>query len=105
MLRLDTEDIVAELIKSIRHSGDTEGFYSKFRSYNALLIDNIWVLRGRPKTAEEIFNLLKALADMGNLVVIAWDIAPETLLRGTRTTEELRESSTTFKTKPYNPSQ
>jgi len=103
VLRLDAEDMVAEMIKSIRNSGDTEGFYYKFHSYDALLIDNIWVLRGRPRTAQEIFNLLKTLIDKGNLVVIASDISPETLLQGRKTVNELHEHSITFKMKPFNP--
>jgi len=104
VFRLDVEDMVAELIRSIRNSGDTEEFYYKFHSYDVILVDNIWVLRGRPKTGQEIFDLLKALIDKGKLVVIASDIPPETLLQDLRTIKELRERSITFKMKSYNPS-
>lgn len=105
MFRLDAEDLVIELVKSIRNSGDTKGFYYKFHDYDALLVDNIWVLKGKPRTVEEIFNLFKTLIDKGKLLIIAWDIAPETLLQDTKTIKELRERSITFKMKPYNPFQ
>jgi chromosomal replication initiation ATPase DnaA len=91
--RLDAEDLVIELVKSIRKSGD---------DYDALLVDNIWVLQGKPMTVEEIFILFKTLINKGKLLVIAWDIAPETLLQGTKMVKELHERSMTFKMKPYN---
>jgi chromosomal replication initiation ATPase DnaA len=100
VIRLDAEDIVAELIKSIRNSGDAEEFYYRFHGCDALLIDNIWVLGGNPRTTEEIFGLFKTLIDKGKFLVIAWDIAPETLLQGTRTIKELHKRSVTFKTEP-----
>lgn len=103
VFRLDAEDLVFELVKSIRNSGDTKGFYYKFHDYDALLIDNIWVLQGKPRTVEEIFNLFKTFIDKGKLLVIAWDIAPETLLQGAKTIKELSERSITFKMKRYNP--
>ncbi len=101
--RLNVEDMIAELIRSIRNSGHTEEFYYKFDSYDAILVDNIWLLSGRPRTGQEIFNLLKTLIDKGKLVVIASDIPPETILQDSRTIKELRERSITFKMKPYNP--
>lgn len=103
VFRSDAEDLVIELVKSIRNSGDTKEFYHKFRDYDALLVDNIWVLKGKPRTVEEVFYLFKTLIDKGKLLVIAWDIAPETLLQGTKTIKELHERSITFKMKPYNP--
>lgn len=103
VVRLDAEDMVIELVKGIRNSGDTKGFYHKFHDYDAFLVDNIWVLQGKHRTIEEIFLLFKTLIDKGKLLVIAWDILPETLLQGTKTAKELRECSIIFKMKPYNP--
>jgi chromosomal replication initiation ATPase DnaA len=60
-------------------------------------------LQGKHRTIEEIFLLFKTLIDKGKLLVIAWDILPETLLQGTKTAKELRECSIIFKMKPYNP--
>ncbi|MBS3920521.1 MAG: hypothetical protein KG012_16740, partial [Deltaproteobacteria bacterium] len=102
VIRLDAEDLVAELVKSIRISGGPERFYDKLHDYDALLVDNIWVLRGKPRTIEEIFILFKTLVDKGKLLVIAWDIEPETLLQESKTIKELHERSITFKMKPYN---
>ena len=102
MFRLDAEDLAIELAKSIRNRGDTKRFYYKFHDYDALLVDNIWVLQGKPMTVEEIFILFKTLINKGKLLVIAWDIAPETLLQGTKMVKELHERSMTFKMKPYN---
>ena len=104
VFRLDAEDIVEELIRSIRKSGDAEGFYYKLHGCDALLIDNIWVLRGRPRTEQEIFNLFKTLIDKGKLVVIASDISPEMLMQRRKTDTELYKHSITFKMKLFNPS-
>ncbi len=104
VFRSDVEDMIAELIRSIRNTGGTEEFYHKFHNYDAILVDNIWVLRGRPRTGQETFNLLKVLIDKGKLVVIASDIPPETILQDSRTIKELRERSIIFKMKPFNPS-
>ena len=102
VFRLDAEDLVIELVRSIRNSGGTMAFYYKFHDYDALLVDNIWVLQGKPRTAKEIFNLFKTLINKDKLLVIAWDIVPEMLLQGTKTInelQELQERSITFKMK------
>jgi len=104
VLRSDAEDMVAKLIKSIRDSGNTEGFYDEFRDYDALLVDNIWVLQGKPRTVREIFRFFKTLVDKRKLVIIALDMPPEALSQDSKTTKELRERSITLRMKPYDPS-
>jgi len=101
VLRLDADDLAIELVKSINNSGDKKGFYHKFQDYDALLIDNIWVLRGKLRTIEEIFRFFKILIEKGKFLVIALDIEPETLLPESKTIKELHEGSIIFKMKPY----
>jgi chromosomal replication initiation ATPase DnaA len=102
VLRLDAEDLIIELVKGIRSSGDTKGFYHKFHDYDALLVDNVWVLQGKPRTTEEIFLLFGTFIDMDKLLIIAWDIPPATLSYGTKAVTELHERSVTIEMKPCN---
>lgn len=103
VLRSDADDLAIELVKSIKDSGDKKEFYHKFLDYDALLIDNIWVLQGKPRTIEEIFRFFKIFVEKGKFLVITWDIEPETLLPESRTIKQLHEGSVIFKMKPYNP--
>lgn len=99
--RLDAEDLVIELVKGIRGSGDTKGFYHKFHDCDALLVDNIWVLQGKSRTTEEIFLLFGTLVDKGKLLIITWDILPATLSRGSKGVMELHKRSIIVKMKPH----
>lgn len=99
VLRLDAEELAIELVKSVKNSRNTKEFYSKFLDYDALLVDNIWVLQGKPRTIEEIFHLFKTFIDKGKLLVMALDIAPETLLPDKKVIKEIQERSITFKMK------
>ena len=101
VIRLDAEDLVIELVKGIRCPGDTKGFYHKFHDYDALLVDNVWVLQGKPRTTEEIFLLFGTLIDKGKLLIIAWDILPAALSRGSKGVMELHKRSIIVKMKPH----
>jgi chromosomal replication initiator protein len=101
VLRLDAEELAIELVKSIRNRGDKRGFYYKFLDYDVLLVDNLWVLQGKPRTIEEIFHLFKTFIDKGKLLVMALDIPPETLLPEKKVIKEIQERSITFKMKPF----
>lgn len=102
ILRLDADDLAIELVKSIKNSGDKKAFYHKFLDYDALLIDNIWVLRDKLRTIEEIFRFFKTFIEKGKFLVITWDIEPQTLSPESKTIKELHEKSTIFKMKPLN---
>jgi len=101
VLRLDADDLAIELVKSIENRWDRKGFYDKFLDYDALLIDNIWVLRGKMRTIEEIFRFFKIFIEKGKFLVITWDIEPETLSPESKTIKQLHEKSIIFKMKPY----
>jgi chromosomal replication initiation ATPase DnaA len=102
VLRLDAEDLIIELVKSIRGTGDTKRFYHKFHDCDALLVDNVWVLQAKPKTTEQIFLLFTTLIDKGKLLIITLDIPPATLSYGTKAVTELYERSVTIEMKPRN---
>ena len=102
VIRLNAEDLVIDMVKSIRKNSDTREFYHKFHDYDVLLVDNIWVLQGKPKTTEEIFSLFLTLADKGKLLIIVWDIPPAMLSYGTKAVAEMHEQSLTIEMKPFN---
>jgi len=101
VLRLDADDLAIELVKSIENRWDRKGFYDKFLDYDVLLIDNIWVLRGKLRTIEEIFRFFKLFIEKGKFLVMTWDIDPETLSPESKTVKQLHEGSIIFKMKPY----
>ncbi len=101
ILRLDADDLAIDLVKSIETRGDRKGFYDKYLDYDALLIDNIWVLRGKSRTIEEIFRFFKLFIEKRRFLVITWDIEPETLSPDSKTIKQLHEKSIPFKMKRY----
>jgi chromosomal replication initiation ATPase DnaA len=103
VLRLDADDLAIELVNSIKNSGDRKGFYHKFLDYDALLVDNIWVLRGKLRTIEEIFRFFKLFIEKGKFLVMTWDIEPETLSPESKTIKRVHQRSIAFRMKPYNP--
>jgi chromosomal replication initiation ATPase DnaA len=71
-------DLVEEMVQAIK-----KGTYCAFRKslmrFDALFIDNIWLLRNNRQTAIEVFSLFEAFADKGGLVTIASDLPPSLL--------------------------
>lgn len=100
VVRVSAENLATELVKSIRDAGDMMGFRHRFDDCDALLVDNIWVLQGKPRTTEEIFLLFSTLVERGKLVMTAWDIPPATLSRGSKSVRELHKRSITIKMEP-----
>lgn len=100
VLRFEAEDLAIQLVKSIRDTGDTSGFWDKLDDCDALLVDNIWVLQGRPRTTEEIFLSFNRFLDEGKFLVITWDIPFSTLSCGSKAVTKLSERSVTVEMKP-----
>ena len=69
---LTCEDFTNEYIKSIR-TNSTEKFREKYRSIDALLLDDIQFLMGKEQTQEGFFHTFNALHLSGKQIVITSD--------------------------------
>ncbi len=76
--QLNMEDLVGNLLTSLR-KGELQSFYEFFLTFDILLIDNIWVLQGKPKTSETIFQLFARMLERNKRVVMAGDVAVKDL--------------------------
>lgn len=69
------ETFTVELIESFA-KGSTEAFREKYRSNDALFIDDIHFIAGKVSTEEEFFNTFETLFNSGKQIVLASDRPP-----------------------------
>jgi chromosomal replication initiator protein len=72
---LSCETFVNRFIQAIEQ-GDLPGFQSRFRSVDALIIDDVQFLRGREHSQEEFFHTFNALYSGGRQIILSADCAP-----------------------------
>lgn len=75
LLYSSTERFTDELIKSLEKD-DLEGFRSKYRNVDVLLIDDIQMLSGREATQKEFFHMFNHLYNLGKQIVLCSDRPP-----------------------------
>jgi chromosomal replication initiator protein len=73
---ISSETFTNEMIFSIQHSKTME-FKNKYRSVDALLIDDIQFLAGKETTQEEFFHTFNALYDSGKQIILTSDRPPK----------------------------
>lgn len=74
-LRVGAEAIVQDLLTSSRQAKVTECL-ERYRTVENLLVDNLWVLAGKPATAAWIAQILRDRQNSGHLTVLASDLSP-----------------------------
>ncbi len=72
------EEFMNEMIKSIRFN-TMRRFHERFRSADALLVDDIQVLGCKERTQEEFFHTFNALHNRGKQIVMTSDANPEAI--------------------------
>jgi chromosomal replication initiator protein len=72
------EVFTGEFTSAVR-SGGMEGFKSKHRKADVLLLDDVQFIESKPRTAEELLHTFDALIGRGAQVVLAADRAPSAL--------------------------
>jgi len=72
------EDFTNTLVESIA-TKQMAGFRAKYRSLDALLIDDVQFIQAKNKTQEVLFYTFNALYDLGRQIVISSDRRPEEL--------------------------
>jgi len=72
------ESFTNEFVAALRSSG-AEGFKSRYRDIDVLLIDDVQFLEGKPATEEEFFHTFNALYESGSQLVLSADRIPSEL--------------------------
>ena len=72
---LSCEEFVNRFIQAIEQ-GDLAGFQSRFRSVDAIIIDDIQFLREREQSQEEFFHTFNALYSNGKQIILSADSPP-----------------------------
>ena len=74
------ERFTSEFVATLRTDGP-ERFKERYRSLDALLIDDVQVLEGKPRTEEEFVHTFNALYAAGKQIVLSSDRPPSALSR------------------------
>ena len=73
---VSSEQFINEMVSSIRFN-NMNSFHERFRSADALLVDDIQTLQGKDGTQEEFFHTFNALHNMQKQIVISCDRPPK----------------------------
>jgi chromosomal replication initiator protein len=73
---LHSEGFVAEMVKALQHNTIDE-FKKKYRSLNALLIDDVQFFAGKERSQEEFFHTFNALFESQQQIVLTSDRFPK----------------------------
>ena len=80
VLYVTSETFMNEYVESIVNRGSAQGFRTKYRTADMLLIDDIQFLQAKEGTQEEFFNTFNALHMNQNQIVMSSDRTPDNLV-------------------------
>jgi chromosomal replication initiator protein len=78
VLYIHSEGFVADMVKALQH-GTMDDFKRRYRSLNALLIDDIQFFAGKERSQEEFFHTFNALFESQQQIIMTSDSFPKEL--------------------------
>ncbi|MGD8236177.1 MAG: chromosomal replication initiator protein DnaA [Chromatiales bacterium] len=76
VIYLHSESFVAEMVKALQHNA-IDDFKQKYRSVNALLIDDVQFFAGKERSQEEFFHTFNALFESQQQIILTSDRYPK----------------------------
>jgi len=76
VIYISAEQFMNEMINSLRYDRMTS-FHERFRSVDALLIDDIQILGSKERTQEEFFHTFNTLYELGKQIILSSDSPPK----------------------------
>ena len=76
VIYLHSESFVAEMVKALQHNS-IDDFKQKYRSVNALLIDDVQFFAGKERSQEEFFHTFNALFESQQQIILTSDRYPK----------------------------
>jgi len=76
VIYLHSEGFVAEMVKALQHN-TIEDFKRRYRSVNALLIDDVQFFAGKERSQEEFFHTFNALFESRQQIILTSDRFPK----------------------------
>ncbi|MEJ2316911.1 MAG: chromosomal replication initiator protein DnaA [Gammaproteobacteria bacterium] len=76
VIYLHSESFVAEMVKALQHNA-IDDFKQKYRSLNALLIDDVQFFAGKERSQEEFFHTFNALFESQQQIILTSDRYPK----------------------------
>lgn len=76
VIYLHSEGFVAEMVKALQHN-TIDAFKRKYRSVNALLIDDVQFFAGKERSQEEFFHTFNALFESNQQIILTSDRFPK----------------------------
>ena len=76
VIYLHSEGFVAEMVKALQHN-TIDDFKRKYRSVNALLIDDVQFFAGKERSQEEFFHTFNALFESQQQIILSSDRYPK----------------------------
>jgi chromosomal replication initiator protein len=76
VIYLHSEGFVAEMVKALQH-GTIDDFKRKYRTVNALLIDDVQFFAGKERSQEEFFHTFNALFESQQQIILTSDRYPK----------------------------
>jgi chromosomal replication initiator protein len=76
ILYVHSERFVSDMIKALQHNR-MDDFKSRYRSLNALLIDDVQFFAGKDRSQEEFFHTFNALFESGQQIILSSDRFPK----------------------------
>lgn len=76
VIYLHSEGFVAEMVKALQH-GTIDNFKRRYRTVNALLIDDVQFFAGKERSQEEFFHTFNALFESQQQIILTSDRYPK----------------------------